>query len=121
MSNEKPAPDWRVDRKLSLTLVGAMVVHIGAAVWFASKVDSRVGALERQMIALNEQTSQNRAFQIEQRVRVWDRVTSQGEALNEFRAEIAGISARLDYITRALDRLTLLRDQEARSPAKPAR
>jgi hypothetical protein len=103
--------DWHLDRKFSFGLIFAMTVQIGAAVWFASKMDSRIETLDLRYLALAAETAKNRQFQIDQRIRVWDRVTAQGKSLNTFRTELASVDARLEYITRSLDRLLLLTDR----------
>jgi hypothetical protein len=122
---EQDRREWHLDRRFSFALILTIIGQIGTGVWFAAKMDSRVAALEERFLAqqatierrhLELQTIivENRKFQVDQRIRVWDQVRAQGEAQNDFRAEVAGISARLDYITRALDRLTLLNDQRVR-------
>jgi hypothetical protein len=114
-------PDgWRLNRTYSISLIVGLLAQAAAGVWFASKMDSRVTTLELRYVELAETTLQNYAFQIDQRVRIWDRVNAQGEGLNAFRAELAGANARLDYIGRAIDRLTLLSDQR-RQDAKPSK
>lgn len=118
MTDDDYKREWHLDRRFSLALIIAVLGQAGAAVWFASKTDSRVEALERRHIELAHQTSTNRQWQIDQRIRVWERVNDLDDALNDLRADTAGITARLDYIGRALDRLTYLRD--ARAPEQRA-
>lgn len=117
-SHEGSLAGWHLDRRFSVALVLALTGQIATAVWFASKTDSRIGSLEERHLELSLETAENREFQIEQRVRVWDRVTAQDVALNAFRAELAGINAHLEYITRSLDRMTLLQDEDRRRNAE---
>ena len=112
------AGPWRIDRRFSVAVVLTFLCQIATAVWFASKTDSRIQTLEERYLALAEQTAQDREFQINQRIRVWERVNDLGEAQNAFRADIAGIDARLEYITRSLDRLTTLADRRRAEPPK---
>lgn len=118
---EAERSEWHLDRKFSVALIMTIVVQIGSAAWFASKTDSRVAALEQRYLEQQALIAANRQFQVEQRIRVWDRVRAQGDAQNQLRAEMAGISARLDYITRALDRLTLMNDQRIRDERRDGR
>jgi hypothetical protein len=47
MSDEVgPSEQWHLDKKVPLAMIGAMVIQTVAIVWFAAKLDSRVGALE---------------------------------------------------------------------------
>lgn len=114
-----PLPsDWHLDRKFSLTLVAAIVGQLAIATWFASKMDSRIEVLEQRHLSLAETTVENRLFHIEQRIRLWDRVNAQGEGLNAFRAELAGVNARLEALTRSIDRLTRIADRTRLDPAQ---
>lgn len=117
MTDEERMNEWHLDRRFSVALILMLLCQMATAVWFASKTDSRIGALEARYLELTEATVTNRSFHIEQRLRVWDRLNVQGVALNDLRANLAGIDAQLDYISRSLDRLTLLRDQDRRSEA----
>ena len=105
---------WTQSRNVQLGVILALIGQAAALIWFASEfrttTNARLEVLENHYAALSQTTANNRQFQIEQRVRVWDRVTAQGEKLNTFAAELSGINARLEYITRTLDRLVVQRD-----------
>lgn len=100
---EDERQEWHLDRKVSIAMIIGLLGNMAAGVWFASKMDSRVERNEAAILTL-----------VEERSRMWDRMDSQNTAVSALRADIAGISARLDYMTRALDRLTLLREQDRR-------
>lgn len=114
MTDEERINEWHLDRRFSVALILMLLCQIATAVWFASKTDSRIGALEARYLEVMEIAAKNRNFHIEQRLRVWDRLNAQGEALNDVRSNLAAINAQLDYISRSLDRLTLLRDRVRR-------
>lgn len=110
--------EWHLDRRFSVALIAALLGQIGTAVWFASKTDSRIETLEGRYLELAKQTAANRQWQIDERVRIWERVNDQDAVLNDLRAEAVGNAARLDYISRALERLTFLNDQRVRDERK---
>lgn len=105
---------WHMDRKFSIGLIVAILVQGSGGIWYAAKMDSRVNTVEMRQIEVKQTADANRTFQIEQRVRVWSQVNDQGKVVNDLKADIAGINAQLVYITRQLDRLTLLREQDRR-------
>lgn len=111
MTDDELKREWRIDRRFSVALVVTLVCQASAAVWFASKTDSRVEALERRYVELAEITAADRQWQINQRIRVWERVNDQDDALDDLRAGAAGIAAQLEYITRVLDRLAYPRER----------
>lgn len=117
MTDEERMSQWHLDRRFSVALILMLLGQMATAAWFASKTESRIGTLETRHLELSATTVDNRSFHIEQRLRVWDRLNTQGEALNDVRADLAGINAQLDYISRSLDRMTLLRDQDRRGEA----
>ncbi len=119
MTEEDRRAEWHLDRKVSVSIIAALLIQAGGALWYAAQADSRLSQVEESLVELGATVKANRDSQVDQRLRVWDRVNDQAEALNGFRADLAGISARLDYMTRALDRLTLLREQDRRdAPSK---
>lgn len=121
MNRPRPQPRqatvWRLEKKLSLAIVVALVGQAVSAIWFASKLDSRVGVLERRTLEIGETLVADRTFQIEQRMRVWNRIESQAQHANAMRAEMAGVSARLEALTQAIDRLS--RRYDAIRPPQP--
>jgi hypothetical protein len=103
----KPGPDegWRIDRRLPVALVGAILLQTAMAVWWASDIDGRVSSLEEQRVAALAERSADRAFHIEQRLRLWDRlndVQSRGNETNmrlsRLEGSVAGLSANIDRL-----------------------
>lgn len=103
---------WTQSRNAQLGVILALIAQAATLIWFASEfrttTNARLSVLENHYAELAKTTASNREFQVTQRVRLWDRVNEQGEKLNLFAAEMAGINARLEYITRTLDRLVVL-------------
>jgi hypothetical protein len=47
MTDEQKQNEWHLDRKVTLSLILALLANAGATVWWASKLDSRVTAVEQ--------------------------------------------------------------------------
>jgi hypothetical protein len=45
---------WHLDKKVPISIIAAMLVQLAAALWFVSKLDARVIALETALIAQHE-------------------------------------------------------------------
>jgi hypothetical protein len=54
---------WHLDKKVPLALIFAIAMQTAAALWWASKVDSRVDALERKTD--NVQTQNDKIIRLE--------------------------------------------------------
>lgn len=96
---------WRIDRRLPVALVGAIALQTAMAVWWASDLDGRVASLEEQRVTAQAGQSADRAFHIEQRIRLWDRVQevqSRGNETNmrlsRLEGSVAGLSANIDRL-----------------------
>jgi len=121
MTDRERLAEWHLDRRVSIALILMLCAQIATAAWYASKTDSRISTLEEHYFELAADTTENRQFQIDQRVRVWERVNAQSEAQNEFGAQMARLEAQLDYISRALDRLTMINDQRIRDESRTSK
>lgn len=82
---------WHLDKKVPISIIGAMLFQAAIAVWFASKLDARVGIIEEKLI---EQTTINRRqdseiHAIDNRLaRIEERQISTVELLKDLKAEI---------------------------------
>lgn len=47
MTDEQKQKEWHLDRKVTLSLILALLANAGATVWWASKLDTRVTAVEQ--------------------------------------------------------------------------
>ncbi len=118
----QPAP-LALDRKVSIGVIFALIVQAALGVWWASKLDSQVtanavAAAEARNFTIAEVArlaqiiADNREWQIEQRVRVWDRVNDQGLAIEQMGRNMATQLAMLEGVRdevretkRSVDRL----------------
>ena len=96
-----------IERKVSIGVVFAIVLQAALGVWWASKVDSQVVAngLENaaarsftiaEVARLDRTIAANREWQIEQRVRVWDRVNDLSLSIEQLSRNIAGLRAAVE-------------------------
>lgn len=46
MTDEQHVKEWHLDRKVTLSLILALLLNAGSTVWWASKLDSRITSLE---------------------------------------------------------------------------
>ena len=82
---------WHLDKKVPITIIGAMLFQAAIAVWFASKLDTRVAVIEDKLI---EQTTINKrqdteVHAIDNRLaRMEERQISTLELLKDLKAEI---------------------------------
>jgi hypothetical protein len=91
--------------KISLAIFLAIAGQLCTGVWFAAKIDSRVAGLERQMVAITGITEENRAWQIDQRIRVWERVDTIDKDLGELAGDVKALVVQLTYLNNQLERL----------------
>lgn len=82
---------WTVDRRVPLALILTIVFQTGAALWWASGLNTRVDQLERQYIAISPQAGQ----------------------IIRLQTQLEGISANVLEIKNAL-----MRGQQWTSPSK---
>lgn len=45
----RPGQGWRVDRTISLGVILVLLANAGGGIWFAAKLDARVGRVEEWM------------------------------------------------------------------------
>lgn len=50
--------EWHLDKKVPIALIGAIALQTGAALWWASGLNTRVGQLEMQYVQLAPQSGQ---------------------------------------------------------------
>jgi hypothetical protein len=74
---------WHLDKKVPLGMIFALLVYGGTFLWWASKLDNRVGALEKAITGTSQQ---------------------EGRIIrNETR--IDGVNSRIDEVNRVLSRI----------------
>jgi hypothetical protein len=96
---------WRIDRRLPVALVAAILLQTGTAIWWASDLDGRVAELESTAAASAADRAASRAFHIEQRIRLWDRVNEIQLQSNETNARLSRLEGSLHEISVNMNRL----------------
>jgi hypothetical protein len=75
---------WHLDKKVPISIIVAMFVQFGGGIWFLSRLESRVVALETERLA------QHNVDEAQDRFR--------SEALGTLRADMRDINTKLDRI-----------------------
>lgn len=83
MTDEQKVKEWHLDRKVTLALIVALLANAGATVWWASRLEQRVTAIEGQ---------QSRPFQNTERI-----VRVEAQLDNAVRS-LARIEEKLDRV-----------------------
>ena len=76
----RPRDDWRISRKISVGMIGAMLLQSLTAIWWAAKLDTRV-MVQEQWIKQNTHLSEL-VFRLE------ERIISLQEDINELQERI---------------------------------
>jgi len=84
MNKDELTGKWHLDRRVPITLIVALILQTVTFVWFFSKMDSRIGALEAGVIV--------------QRDRDHGQDNNVKEALANLRADIKEIDRKLDRL-----------------------
>lgn len=104
--------DIHIPRRLSWVTVGGFIAIIAACVAGYLNLQSTVAELSRALAELSRTVESNYNFQIEQRVRVWDRVNQLEQQQQMARETAAAVNARLTSIDTQIARiLNLLEDR----------
>lgn len=83
MTEQQRQQEWHLDRKVTLSLIIALLANAAASVWFAAQLDQRVTSIEQH---------QTRALDTPERIA---RVETQVEGLREY---LARIERKLDRV-----------------------
>ncbi|MCA1298049.1 hypothetical protein [Stappia indica] len=83
MTDADQRREWHLDRKVTIGLIVALMMHAGSTVWWAASISNRVAHLED----------------------VADRTQEQPERLARLEAQIASLSDYLRRIDSKMDRL----------------
>ena len=54
MATTRDDNNWHLDKKVPITLIGVLAAQLASGVWFASKLDARIAALESARIDQHE-------------------------------------------------------------------
>lgn len=85
-TNNEQSSHWHLDKKVPISLIVALFVQFGAGLWFISKLEARVLALETSSLGQH------------QRDELQDAATRETAAL--LRADLAYIRSQLDQLLR---------------------
>ncbi len=83
MTEANREKEWHLDRKVTLSLIAALLINAGATVWFAAQLDQRVTEIEEK---------QSRFLVVPQRL---TRVETQVDGVRE---DLSRIEGKLDRI-----------------------
>jgi hypothetical protein len=83
---EKRDKVWHLERGIPIATLAAMVIQTGAVVWWASGIDSRVAALEKD--------NSNTAWQAEKIIRMDEKLNGVQSSISELKTVIQQSSPR---------------------------
>jgi hypothetical protein len=90
MNAEWTDSGWHLDRKVPIGIIVALIAQLGTMVWYASKMESRIFALESLQAAQHERDERQ------------DNASSASDAL--IRAQLVRIDDKLDRLLDTLNR-----------------
>lgn len=107
---ESSFPDRRkgnisFEPKLTLSGLISIITIAAGGIWFASQYDGKLSALADDVAELGQKVEDNRQFQIDQRVRVWNKLGQVESAVNNMSGEIKALTAVMTRMERQLDRM----------------
>ena len=91
--------NWQMDRRIPVALVAALLLQSASVIWWASGLEGRVSSLESEISAALAERAASRAFHIEQRLRLWDRVNEVQAQSNETNARLSRLEGSLVEIS----------------------
>jgi len=97
--------DIHIPKRLSWATVGGFIILVAAATAGYLTLNARVTATEEAVAEFVHAVSADRAFHVDQRVRIWDRVNQLEQAIQNQREATAAITARLTEIDRNISRI----------------
>ncbi len=89
MSTNDNQRQWHLDRRTPISIIVALAIQTGAALWWASKLDSRVEFLERQF---NEHTI------LEAHPKALLHISLMEQQLNNMQIQLGRIEQKLDRL-----------------------
>lgn len=85
------ASGWQLDKRVPIALIITLMVQFGAGVWFASRMDSRVGQNQEHIVELKSEFRNLKTGRddLTQRViRIEERLSNQTEMLKDIRRAV---------------------------------
>lgn len=106
MADDNNQSGWHLDKKFAFTILSAIIIQIATGIWYASKIDSRVAFLETQSRELAKLIEANKAWQTDQRIRVWNRVEGLDASVSVLSGDVRAMTVQMGFVLKQLDRLT---------------
>ena len=78
--------DWHLDKKVPIAFLLTLIIHTGAAIWFASSLNSRVATLEI--------SRQNSIAAYDRLIRLETNFDNMKDAINRIDANLAKLAER---------------------------
>ena len=97
--------NWQMDRRVPVALVAALLMQSASVIWWASGLEGRVSSLESEISTALAERAASRAFHIEQRLRLWDRVNEVQVQSNETNVRLSRLEGSLVEISANMNRL----------------
>ena len=104
MTDDNGGIEIHIPKRLSWVTVGGFIVIVAASVAGYLTLQNSVSALAHALTELTRTVETNYQFQVEQRVRVWDRVNQLEQEQQRQRELAAAVGARLSSIEQQLGR-----------------
>ena len=105
---------WHLDKRVPIGIIAALIVQSATVVWWARGLEERSLENEKRILKVVEMVESNRQFQIDQRVRVWDRVEDLKTAQQDMNARIKALEAITGNTNQMVSRLLELELQKRR-------
>lgn len=94
-----------MDRRIPVAMVAALLLQSASVIWWASGLEGRVSLLESETSGAVAERAAARAFHIEQRLRLWDRVNEVQAQSNETNVRLSRLEGSLVEISANMNRL----------------
>lgn len=96
---------WHLDKRVPVTLIMVLLAQIAFGGYWIAQQESRISHVEEALVQLSSTVSDNKNWQIEQRIRVWNELNSLASKQNDTNESLARLEGQLEQINNNMERL----------------
>lgn len=109
---EETRSQWHLEKRFSLSILALLLANMVGGVWYVSKMDSRVEALEKGFLNVTLQVAEDRTKLAGQRERAEARVDTLSGSINTISGDIRALTVQMTYLNQQVGRLVAISDAE---------
>jgi len=97
--------EWHLDKRVPVTLIILLAGQIAFGAWWVAKTEGRITSVEEKYIELAHTVQNNKEWQVQQRIRVWDELNQVAESQSSLKESFARLQGQLEIINHNIQRV----------------